>query len=154
MRLLVFYHFQPTTLGDQITKNAGKLLEMRGFELLPEEIKVEAKAKEGYSAAEEGEYLVAVSAELTAELLQEGTARELVHKLQTMRKSACFDIADYIVLYYDGDTYIQNLMESQVSYIKGETLSRQVVKGIPQEGVYQEKLRLDGHDVVLGVKKA
>lgn len=134
-------------------KNAGKPVKVQGFELLPEEIKVEARSKDGYSAAEEGEYLVAVSTELTPELLQEGTARELVHRLQNMRKSAGFDIADYIVLYYDGDSYIQSLMESQSGYIKGETLCRQMVRGLPEEGAYQEKARVDSHDVVLAVKK-
>ncbi len=135
-------------------KSSGKPINVESYELLPEEIKVEARGKEGYSAAEDGEYVVAVSTELTAELLQEGAAREVVHRLQTMRKTAGFDIADYIILYYDGDDYIQSLMESQAGYIKGETLSRRMVKGPPDADAYQESLRLDGHDVVLGVRKA
>ena len=61
-------------------------------------------------AMTEGDTAVAVCTEISPELAGEGMAREIVHRLQTMRKSAGFEIADYIVTYYEGDDYIQQVM--------------------------------------------
>ena len=87
------------------------------------------------------------------ELQAEGMAREIVHRLQNMRRSAGFDIADYIVTCYQGDEYIKQVMTDFADYIKQETLSRQLVEGVPGEGVYYESYQLSEHEVLLGVKK-
>ena len=58
----------------------------------------------------EGDVAVAVCTDISPELAGEGMAREIVHRLQTMRKSAGFEIADYIVTYYEGDEYTQQVM--------------------------------------------
>jgi isoleucyl-tRNA synthetase len=91
--------------------------------------------------------------EIPPELLAEGMAREIVHRLQTMRRSAGFDIADYIVTYYQGDDYIRQVVASFADYIKQETLSRQLIGGVPGEGVYTESHKLSGHEIILGVKR-
>ncbi|MGD9117872.1 MAG: isoleucine--tRNA ligase, partial [Dehalococcoidia bacterium] len=78
-----------------------------------------------------GVYLVAVPTELSPELLKEGIAREIVRRLQTMRRSAGFDIADHIVTCYRGDDYIKKVMSDFADYIKQETLSRELVEGAP-----------------------
>jgi isoleucyl-tRNA synthetase len=92
---------------------------------------------------------------LTPELLAEGVAREIVRRLQTMRRSAGFDIADHITTYYQGDDYIRQVMTDKnlAPYIKQETLSRQLVDGVPQEGAFTESHKLSGHEIVLGVKR-
>jgi isoleucyl-tRNA synthetase len=100
-----------------------------------------------------GGYLVAVPAKdtISEELQAEGMARELVHRLQTMRRSADFDIADYIITYYQGDEYITRVMSDWGDYIRQETLSRKLVDKIPPEGVYTESIKISGRQVTMGV---
>jgi len=95
----------------------------------------------------------AVPTEIPPELLKEGTAREIVRRLQTMRRSAGFDIADHIITCYQGDAYLSQVMADFAEYIKQETLSEQLVEGIPGEGVFTESHKLGGCDLSLGVKK-
>ncbi len=80
--------------------------------------------------------------------------REIVHRLQTMRRSAGFDIADYIVTYFQGDDYVKQVMRDFADYFKQETLSRQIIDAVPEEGAFSESYKLEGHQVFLGVKKA
>ncbi len=107
-----------------------------------------------YVMVSEGTASSAFPLEISDELKREGMAREIVHRLQTMRRSAGFDIVNNIITYYNGDTFINEVMEdSNLSgYIKQETLSRELVKGMPED-VFKENFRLSGHEVILGVKK-
>lgn len=109
--------------------------------------------KPGLMANLEGVYGVAVPTEISPELQAEGMAREIVHRLQTMRRSAGFDIADYITTYYEGDEYIRQVMVDFADYIKQETLSRQLIEGVPKQDVFTERYKLGGRDILLGVKK-
>jgi len=102
--------------------------------------------------AEEGGLSVAIDIEITPELADEGMARELVHRLQTMRKQAGFDIADYIYTYYQGGESLKRVIEKHADYIKQETLSREITAGVPGDA-YQESHKIAGEDVVLGVKR-
>ncbi|MFC1897463.1 isoleucine--tRNA ligase [Chloroflexota bacterium] len=100
-----------------------------------------------------GVHLVAIPTEISPELKAEGLAREIVHRLQTMRRSAGFEISDYIVTYYQGEDYIRKVMTDFADYIKQETLSRQLSEGVPEESVFTENYKLDGYDILLGVKR-
>ena len=101
----------------------------------------------------DGGYSVAVSKEIPPELLAEGLAREIVHRLQNMRKSAGFEIADRIVTYYQGDDYAGQVFASFADYICHETLSEQLLAAPAPEGAYREEFKLDGHPVSLGVSR-
>ncbi|MBA7677163.1 hypothetical protein ES703_85414 [subsurface metagenome] len=72
-----------------------------------------------------------------------------------MRRSADFDIADHIDTYYQGDDYIRGVMSSAATadYIKQETLSQQLVEGLPEKVDFKESYKLGGHEVLLGVKR-
>lgn len=109
--------------------------------------------KPEYVVSREGAYGVAVPTDISPELQAEGMAREVVHRLQTMRRSAGFDIADYIVTYYQGEAYMKQVVEEFADYIKQETLSRELVEGVPEEGVYTESYKLSGYDILLGVRR-
>jgi len=113
----------------------------------------EGLEKSAYSIAAEGDISVAVLIQISPELAGEGMAREIVHRLQTMRKSAGFDIADYITTFYEGDEYIMSIFNQYADYIKQETLSRQLIRGEPHHGSFTESFKLGGHPVTLGVKK-
>ncbi|UCH42723.1 MAG: isoleucine--tRNA ligase [Dehalococcoidales bacterium] len=110
--------------------------------------------KPGYVVSSEGNYAVAVPTDISPELEAEGMAREIVHRLQNMRRSAGFDIADHIITYYQGDEYMKQIMENAelASYIRQETLSRELVEGVTED-VYSESFKLGGHEILLGVKK-
>ena len=66
--------------------------------------------KEGIAQFTTGAYLVAIPTEISPELAAEGMAREVVHRLQMMRRSAGFDIADHIITYYQSDAYVKRGM--------------------------------------------
>ena len=127
-----------------------KSVEVRSFREIEE-----LDGQENYAVVAEGNVNSAIYTELTPELEAEGMAREIVHRLQTMRRSAGFDIADHIETYYEADEYIQRVMTSDATagYIKQETLSRQLTEGLPDEVDYRETFKLSGNEVLLGVKK-
>ena len=115
----------------------------------------ELGGQENYVVVAEGNVNSAIYTELTPELEAEGMAREIVHRLQTMRRSAGFDIADHIETFYQADDYVRGVMTAGMtsSYIMQETLSRQLTEGMPIDVDYQETFKLTGHEVLLGVKK-
>ncbi|GAG34640.1 unnamed protein product, partial [marine sediment metagenome] len=73
--------------------------------------------------------------------------------LQTMRKQAGFDIADYVETYYQGGDSIQRVMREFASYIKQETLSQTLTQGSPPDGAFAKSHTIDGDEVVLAVKR-
>jgi isoleucyl-tRNA synthetase len=97
----------------------------------------------------------AMYTKILPELEKEGLAREIVHRLQTMRKSAGFEIADYITTYYQGDEYVKQVMTDTklADYVKQETLSRSLIGSQPEEGIYTETFKISGRSIILGVKK-
>jgi isoleucyl-tRNA synthetase len=116
---------------------------------------------ENVAALEEAGYVVvsettnnsAMSVYITAELEAEGIAREIVHRLQTMRRSADFDIADHIITYYEGEAHFIQVMSSFAEYIKQETLSRELIEGVPEDADCKETYKIGGYSLTLGVKR-
>jgi len=106
-----------------------------------------------WPVAEEGGLEVMLDSDITPELADEGMARELVHRLQTMRKQAGFDIADYIETCYQGGESIKRVMNEFASYIKQETLSRALVEGSPPDDAFVKSHVLEGNEVTLAVKR-
>jgi isoleucyl-tRNA synthetase len=106
------------------------------------------------AVAEEGGYKVALDTAISPALADEGLAREVVHRLQTMRKNAGFDIADYITTHYQGDAEIARVLRGFEEYVRQETLSRELVEGPAPEGAYAEEINLSGRSVRLAVKRA
>ena len=125
-------------------------LNVREMEFTDEGI---AADKPGYALATEEDYQVAVATELSPELEAEGIAREVVRRLQTMRRSSGLDIADHINTYYQGDTSIQQVMTQFADYIKQETLSIHLNLEPPPDESYTEKYRISTHEIILGIKK-
>jgi isoleucyl-tRNA synthetase len=107
-----------------------------------------------YVSASEGDYAVAVATKLSPELEAEGIARELVRRLQTMRRSAGLDITDHIVTYYQGGDSLERVMMEFADYIKQETLTSDLISAAPADGSYAEKFRISGYEISLGIKKS
>ena len=111
---------------------------------------------ENYSVSLEGGYMVAVNGDLSDELREEGLAREVVHRIQGMRRSANFDVTDRIVTYYQGPSKFAEVMQGPFSnYIRDETLSNQLVDGTPDSdsnaGAATESTKIEGMEITLAV---
>ncbi|MBI2760544.1 MAG: isoleucine--tRNA ligase [Chloroflexi bacterium] len=132
----------------------GRPVEVAGETLEPNDLIVTSKERTGYVVAQEAGYTVALSTEMSAELADEGLARELVHRLQTLRKDAGFEIADRIVTFYEGDGDVARVMENHADYIAGETLSRELVAGSGRDGAHGAQVEIDGRTVRLAVQRA
>ena len=95
-------------------------------------------------------YAVAVTTEVTPELLLEGQARELVHRIQNMRRDAGFEIAGHIATYYTGAD-LDDTLAAHAGYVKEETLSVALVKGEAPEGAHMATQEFDGLATTIGV---
>ena len=98
-------------------------LEGESFEVTPEMVDIRIESKSGFNVGMENNNFIILNTELTAELILEGLAREIVSKVQNMRKTLGYNIEDRIKLFYDGDDDIINAFNSFESYIKDETLA-------------------------------
>ena len=132
---------------------SGAPVRIDGWELTAEDVLVSSVDREGYASAEEAGYVAVVATALTPELADEGLAREVVHRLQTMRRNAGFDIADRIVTYYQGGEALRRVMQRFADYVRQETLSLELVEGEPPPGAHVETHTLDGQEVTLAVQR-
>jgi isoleucyl-tRNA synthetase len=115
--------------------------------LSSEEVSIEALAREGYEVSREGDYLVAVDVTLTDDLLQEGLARELVRRIQNLRKDADFRIEDKIATYYEGDPELMAVVQNYEQYICQETLSVEMIEGKGPEGGHTGQFSIEGKSI-------
>jgi isoleucyl-tRNA synthetase len=110
-----------------------------------------AVAGEGHSiATDDAGYAVAVDTRLTPELADEGLAREVVHRIQNLRKAAGLEISDRIVVYYAGLDRLSDLFSRFGDYVREETLADELRDGSPPDGVATEGVKVEGSEVVLG----
>ena len=124
-------------------------------ELLPEEVEVRLRAREGFAVAEERGLVVAVDVTLTPGLVREGLARDLVRRIQSLRKDADFQLDDRILTFYETDEEMAQVVAEWGQYVRDETLSRELIRGpLPSDVARQETCKLEGHAVTLGVRKA
>jgi len=108
-----------------------------------------------YSVVNDARYWVSLSTELTPELIAEGVSRELVRHLQNMRRNAKLDITDHIVIHYQTkEPLIKQVINTFTGYIKQETLSQELIDGLPPDEAYSEKHRISDSEVSLSIKKA
>ena len=107
---------------------------------------------ENYSVSLDGGYMVAVDGDISPELAEEGLAREVVHRIQGMRRSANFDVTDRIVTYYQGPSEFADVMQGAFAdYIRDETLSTQLVDGSPDKEAATESTKIEGMEITLAV---
>jgi len=131
---------------------AGLKVQISEYELQPEEITISTTDKNGYTSTSESGYTVAIDTQLTDVLKDEGIARELIHRLQNMRRSAGFDIADHITASYNGNQEILKAVSHFSDYIKQETLSTDLICEDPPSSIYNEQHTLDGRHVTVGIR--
>ena len=133
--------------------SAGRPIDLDGYSLEPDEVLVSTADMDGYSVASEGGYTVAVTTDVTEELRLEGVARELVHRVQDMRRDAGFEISDHIDTYYQGSGELGHVLSVHSEYVKQETLSRNLFDQEPPEVAHVETHKIDNMEVILGLSK-
>jgi isoleucyl-tRNA synthetase len=115
--------------------------------LSSEEVSVETNPRDGYEVSRESDYLVAVDVTLTDDLIQEGLARELVRRIQILRKDADFRIEDKIATYYEGDPELTAVVQDYAEYISQETLSVEIIEGRKPEGSHTGQFSIEGKTI-------
>jgi isoleucyl-tRNA synthetase len=133
--------------GDPVNISLGNSL----LEILPEEIEVNSVTLPGYSSVEEGGLLVGVKTEITEELEYEGLARDIVRRIQALRKDAGFRIDDHIETYFSGDATVKAVFDSEGEYIAAETLSETISGEDPPDGTHVREFDIDGLKLKLGL---
>ncbi len=130
---------------------SGQSVTLGEFELAPDEILVTPQPREGFAIASESGVVVALDTHVTPELKQEGQAREVVRRVQDLRKTAGFEISDHIVLTYQAEGEMKATLEQWATYIQSETLTDELHAGEPSGTTDADEI--DGMQVKLGVMK-
>jgi isoleucyl-tRNA synthetase len=122
-------------------------------ELAADEILVQSQQAEGLAVAADKGVTVGLDTALTAELKAEGTAREIVRRVQDMRKKAGFNIEDRIRTYYAADSELASVLVAWAETIKAETLSVELRAEAAPASAYSEDHKVDGSELKLAVEK-
>ena len=119
----------PPEVGAQAARGEEVSLSVDGREIVlgPEELLVEPKERTGYTLVREGDLAVALKTELDSELVDEGLVRELVHKVQNLRRAEGFEIEETISVTLRGSPRILDLLKGRWGgYFKSEVLAREL----------------------------
>ena len=118
------------------------------LDITPDMVDVRIESKEGFNVGMENNKFIILNTELTRDLILEGLAREFVSKVQNMRKTSGFEIADRIKLYYQGDDEVLEALDSFKDYVKDETLA--TTYEVKDGG---EVVDINGHEVKVSIEK-
>ena len=116
-----------------------------------EDLLIDMAQKEGYVTEADNTVTVVLDTNLTPELVEEGFVRELVSKIQTMRKEAGFEVVDHIRVYEDGNEKLAGLMKTYEADIRADVLAEEILTG--QMNGFTKDWNINGEHVTLGVEK-
>ncbi|MDQ1327556.1 MAG: isoleucyl-tRNA synthetase, partial [Candidatus Poribacteria bacterium] len=122
------------------------------IELLPEEIEIRSQDKEGYITETDNGIFATLSTTLTKELIEEGFAREIINKIQFMRKEADFNVVDRIKLYVKSDSIIYEVLNNHRDYIMNETLTIEMLED-EESDMYIKEWSINGEMAIIGIKQ-
>ena len=136
---------------NKLQKGTSIMMELGGVEkeITSEMVDIRISSKEGFNVGMENNNFIILNTELTEDLIMEGIAREMISKVQQLRKNKDFDIVDRINIYYNGDAEFVKALNKYMDYIKVETLAIEI---IVKENI-SDKFDLNGHEVYLDVEK-
>ena len=119
--------------------------------LTEEDLLISVAQTEGFATETGNDITVVLNTKLTPELIEEGFVREIISKVQTMRKEAGFEVMDKIVLSFKAEKTICDVFAAHKEQIQSEVLAVEIKEGA-LEG-YQKEWNINGHKVGLGVEK-
>ena len=142
-----------TAAMNELRTNGVLKLDINGndVKLTEEDLLIETAQTEGYVSESDGETSVVLDTNLTPELIEEGFVREIISKIQTMRKEAGFEVMDKIKVYAHGNDRIQDVMKAHEDEIKSEVLADEMVLG--ETDGYVKEWNINKEAVTMGVKK-
>ena len=136
--------------------NAGEPLtfDFDGNEVVleKEDLLIDMAQVEGYVSESDNNITVVLDTKLSDELIEEGFVREIISKIQTMRKEADFQVMDKIVVNVDKNDTIKAIIENNLDEIKSEVLADNVIFG--KINGYEKEWNINGEKVTFGVEKA
>ena len=138
---------------DEINETGSLKLDVNGQEitLFKEDLLIDTAQIPGYVSENDNGITVVLDTNLTEELLEEGFVREIVSKIQTMRKEAGFEVMDKITVTYEGSEKAESVFEKHGEEIGNEVLAVAVTKAQPAG--YVKEWKINGEAVNLGVQK-
>ena len=139
----------------EILRKEGKVVitvDSEPIELTDEDLAIKTAVTEGYASGESQGVTVFVVTTLTDALIQEGLARDIVRRIQEMRKEMDLDYKDTIQVFYKGDALPEKAVEQFKEYIKQETLADSLEKGVSEKG-YTKEWVIEGNTIQLAVVK-
>lgn len=139
-----------TALRVKNNKNVNLMINRKQIELLPEEVIVEVKNKEGFGIESDGEFTVGLSTEISQELLEEGFCRELVHQIQNLRKEAGFKIENTIELAMK-PAIEDNILKKFKNYIMKETLTKSLSSDLKSD-MFIKEMNINSKKIKIGIK--
>ena len=159
VRAFTSYSFKPQlrTVGPKYGKFLGKIKEalanLDGNEVVleKEDLLIDMAQVEGYVSESDGNVTVVLDTNLSEELIEEGFVREVISKIQTMRKEAGFEVMDKIIVNVDKNAKIEDIINNNLDEIKLEVLAEKVEFG--KMSGYSKEWNINGENVSLGVEK-
>jgi isoleucyl-tRNA synthetase len=120
----------------------------------PEDVVVEREVASDWLVASDGPFVTALDPDLDEGLKQEGLAREVVNRVQRIRKEAGYHYSDRISLWLDGDPALLDASRTHAAFIQRETLARRFEVGARAgQSDLEQQVDIDGHGVVVGVQR-
>lgn len=139
-------------MNDLNTKGILKLdIDGNEVELTPEDVLTEMTQKEGYVSETDNGITVVLDTNLTEELLEEGFVREIISKIQTMRKEADFEVMDHITVSAENNDKLFDIIKKNETTIKNDVLADEIILG--QAKGYTKEWNINGENIILGVEK-
>ena len=137
----------------ELDANGKIVFEVDGdtIELLEEDLLIQMIKMEGYVTEQEKNVTVVLDTNLTAELIEEGFVREIISKIQTMRKEAGFEVTDKIVISAENSVKIAEIIDKNRQMIQNDVLCERIV--LEKAQGYTKEWNINGENVILGVEK-
>lgn len=139
---------------DTLNERGALTFEIQGQEvvLTKDDLLIDVAQKEGYVTQEDNYVTVVLDTNLTPELIEEGFVREIVSKIQTMRKEAGFEVMDHILISFSGNEKIAQVAQNNYDAIAGKVLADSITAG-ETFGTVKE-WNVNGEKVTISVEKA
>ena len=139
---------------DELKEKGSLTFDVNGVSVVlsEEDLLIDMARTEGYVSDGDNEITVVLDTKLTPELIEEGFIREIISKIQTMRKEADFEVMDKIVVYCQGNDKIAELLTSHREAIQSEVLALEVRIG--ETKGYVKDWSINGEEVTLGVERS
>ena len=133
---------------------AGLEVDGERIEYLPEDVVVERDVASEWHVQSSGPFVAALDPDLSDVLKQEGVAREVVHRIQRLRKQAGYDYTTRIALSLDGAENVLSAVDAHREFVSGETLARRLDLGqLAEDPDLQEEVGIDGAMVTVGLRR-